>query len=146
MKTKYAVVVISSLLSLSVDRAVGTTIPTPPAPGYLSPTWTGMEDCTYAMRRQFYNGLRQLEVTVDKQMTELVAKRATLGATAKSIDRIDWDLAIKELGRSRSYLQAAGEELKDSAPDEWDQEKDKVGQAWARTQADCQQAILSLSE
>jgi len=41
---------------------------------------------------------------------------------------------MKEMGDARSALKSMGEELSKATPETWDQEKDKVGQAWVRTQ------------
>ena len=46
----------------------------------------------------------------------------------------DWDFAMKEMIDARLYLKSTGEVLAKAMPETWNQEKDKVGQAWVRTQ------------
>jgi hypothetical protein len=83
------------------------------------------------MRAQFFAGLKRLEAIVDDQMSSLTARRAAMKSTANTKD---WDFAMKEMGDARSYLKSMGEELSKASPETWAQEKDKVGQAWVRTQ------------
>jgi hypothetical protein len=49
-------------------------------------------------------------------------------------DTQDWDTAMRAMEDARTYLTAMGEELKKASDETWSQEKDKVGQAWAKTQ------------
>ena len=102
------------------------------SPGAISSQWSEIKDCTYDMRPQFFAGLNRLEARVDDQVTELTAKRAAMPSTT---DTRDWDFAMKEMVDSRSALKSMGEELNRATPDTWNQEKDKVGVAWVRTQA-----------
>jgi len=117
-----------------------TTVPGPaatvpvavaPSPDVASARWSDIENCTYDMRAQFFAGLKRLEAIVDDQMSSLTARRAAMKSTANTKD---WDFAMKEMGDARSYLKSMGEELHKSSPETWDQQKDKVGQAWVRTQ------------
>jgi hypothetical protein len=96
-----------------------------------SAKWIDIKDCTYDTRAQFFAGLKALEARVDGQVAELTAKRAAMPSTT---DTKDWDFAMKEMTDSRAYLTSMGEELGKATPDTWNQEKDKVGQAWVRTQ------------
>ena len=100
-------------------------------PDAASARWIDIKDCTYDMRAQFFAGLSRLEARVDGELKELVAKRATMKGTT---DTKAWDFAMKEMGNARSYLKSMGEELSKATPETWDQQKDKVGQAWVRTQ------------
>ncbi|MFA5262729.1 MAG: hypothetical protein WC378_02820 [Opitutaceae bacterium] len=93
--------------------------------------WADIKDCTDEMRIPFFAGLKRLEARVDEQIGELVAKRSTMKG---STDTKDWDFAMKEMEDSRSYLRSMGEALSKATHETWDQEKDKVGQAWVRTQ------------
>jgi hypothetical protein len=47
----------------------------------------------------------------------------------------DWDFAMKEMEDARTNLKSIRAEMSKATPETWDQEKDKVGQAWVRTQA-----------
>ena len=49
-------------------------------------------------------------------------------------DTKGWDFAMKEMEDARSALHSIGTELSQATPETWNQEKDKVGQAWVRTQ------------
>ena len=93
--------------------------------------WTDIKYCTYDTRAQFFAGLNRLQARVDEQFSRLTAKRAAMTSTANTKD---WDFAMKEMGDARSNLKSMGEELRKATPETWDQEKDKVGQAWVRTQ------------
>ncbi len=104
---------------------------TPASPVVAASDWNDIKDCTFDLRAQLLAGLTQLEAKVDDQIRELVAKRATLkGLTATQ----DWDFAMKEMQNARSNLLSAGEELSKATQETWDQAKEKVGQAWVRTQ------------
>jgi hypothetical protein len=94
--------------------------------------WTDIKDCTYEMRAQFYAGLSRLEARVDAQIGELTAKRAAMNGVT---DTKDWDFAMKEMVDARSNLKSVRGELSRATPATWDLAKDKVGQAWLRTQA-----------
>jgi hypothetical protein len=96
-----------------------------------SAKWADIKDLTYDAREQFFTGFNQLEARVDAQISELAARRAAMKSTA---DTKDWDFAMKEMGNARAYLKSAGEELGKATPQTWDQQKDKAGQAWVRTQ------------
>ncbi len=118
-------------------KVVATTAPTAPVPVAAAAIpdaaaqWTDIKDCTYAMRAQFFTGLKRLEGKVDGQISELTAKRATMTGTTGTKE---WDFAMKEMGESRSYLKSMGEELTKATSETWSQGVDKVGQAWVRTQ------------
>jgi hypothetical protein len=101
------------------------------SPDVASANWSDIKDCTYDMRDQFFAGLKRLEAKVDAQISELTAKRAAMKSTT---DTKDWDFAMKEMENARSALKSLGEELRKATPETWSQEKDKVGQAWVRTQ------------
>jgi len=97
-----------------------------------SAKWIDIKDCTYDMRAQFFTGLKQLELRVDSQISELTAKRAAMKSSANTKD---WDFAMKEMNDSRSYLKSVGDELNKASPETWTQQKETVGLAWVRAQA-----------
>jgi hypothetical protein len=101
------------------------------SPDVASARWSDIKDCTYETRAQFFSGLTRLEARVDDQIRELTAKRAIMDGKANTQD---WDLAMKEMENARTNLKSMGEELHKASPETWDQQKDKVGQAWVRTQ------------
>jgi hypothetical protein len=146
MKTNYFASLITTAFCLAAFPAAGLTIQFAPSPGYISPTWAAIDDCTYDTRVQFFAGLGQLETTVDRQIGELTAKRAAMKPRAKAIDYTECDLAMKEMQNARSYLEATAKELSKATPETWNQEKDKVGQAWARTQDACEGVVLSMND
>jgi hypothetical protein len=96
-----------------------------------SAEWADIKDCTYDMRAQFFEGMDRLEARVDREIGRLTARRAIMKSTANTKD---WDFAMKEMESARSSLKSMGEELRKASPETWDQVKDKVGQAWVRTQ------------
>jgi hypothetical protein len=110
-----------------------TTVPVAPTanPDVASAQWADIKEITYDQRAQFFAGLKRLEARVDDQISELTAKRAAMTSTANTKD---WDFAMKEMVNARSYLTSTGEELSKATPETWDQQKDKVGLAWVRTQ------------
>jgi hypothetical protein len=93
--------------------------------------WGDLKDYTYDQRAQFFAGLSRLEAAVDEQVGELTVKR---GAMKSTTDTQGWDFAMKEMEDARSALHSIGTELNQATAATWDQEKDKVGQAWVRTQ------------
>jgi hypothetical protein len=146
MKTNLLAYLFTTAFCSAAFSAAGFNLQVPPSPGYLSPTWTSIDDCTYDSRARFFAGLGQLEATVDRQIAEVTAKHAAMKPMAKAIDYSQWDLAMKEMQNARSYLQATASELSKATPDMWNDEKDKVGQAWARTQDACEGVVLSMTD
>jgi hypothetical protein len=118
---------------------VTTTMPGPTMTDQVAATanpdaaakWSDLKDYTYDQRAQFFAGLSRLEARVDEQVDELTVKR---GAMKSTTDTKDWDFAMKEMEDARSALHSIGTELSQATPETWNQEKDKVGQAWVRTQ------------
>ena len=100
-------------------------------PDVASARWSDIKDCTYETHAQFFAGLTRLEARVDDQIRELTAKRAIMDGKTNTQD---WDLAMKEMENARTNLKSMGEELHKASPETWDQQKDKVGQAWVRAQ------------
>ena len=110
---------------------VAVQVATTASPEVAPADWNEIKVCTYDMRARLFAGLKQLEAKVDGQIRELVAKRATMKGTT---DTKEWDFAMKEMNDARSYLQSTGEELSKATRENWDQAKEKTGQAWVRTQ------------
>lgn len=106
--------------------------------------WADIQDYTYDMRAQFFVGLNQLEARVDRQVSRLMAKRAMIKNITPEIK--DWDFAMKEMEDAQSYLRSMGEELSKAPRETWDQEKDKVHQAWVRTQNDYEKVKVSTTD
>jgi hypothetical protein len=123
-------VVATTTVKTSVPEPI-TTVPATPGPAASSATWMDIKDHTYDTRAQFFAGLKQLEARVDEQISELTAKRAAMTSTANTKD---WDFTMTEMGNARSNLKSTGVDLTKATPETWDQQKDKVGQAWVRTQ------------
>jgi hypothetical protein len=103
-----------------------------PAPIAAPVQWAEIKDYTYDMRASFLSGLKGLEARVDEQMAELAAKRATMDANNTSTK--DWDFAMQEMNNARTHLKSAIGEMAQASRETWDQQKDKVGVAWIRTQ------------
>jgi hypothetical protein len=153
MKPKYPahllsvglILVAVSAVSCAKEEKIAATPPsavTPPAPTPASSPvtvddevafgrWSDIKDATYDNRAQFFDGLTRLEATADREIGELKAKRAAMASTT---DTKEWDFAMKEMNDARAYLKDMGDELRKATPDTWNQEKERVGQAWVRTQ------------
>jgi hypothetical protein len=67
---------------------------------------------------------------LSQEIEQLKAKRATMTG-----DTGNWDFAMKEVYDSQMYLKSMIDEAARTTPDYWAQEKEKVDQAWIRTQA-----------
>jgi len=93
--------------------------------------WADLKDYPFDNRERLLAGLVGLEAQVDEQVKALNAKRASMKA---STDTKGWDLAMKEMMDAQAYLAAMVLELGKSTREFWDQNKDKVGRAWVRTQ------------
>ena len=93
--------------------------------------WTDIKHHPFDRRDVVMAGLTGLEAKVDEQVKALQAKRASMKA---STDTQRWDLAMKEMLDAQAYLTAMVIELGQSTREFWDQNKDKVGRAWDRTQ------------
>ena len=106
-------------------------MPSAPVPDLASAKWTEIKDLSYDMRGAFTAGLKKMESTVEEQINELRAKRAAMNSQS---DTKEWDFAMKEMRDSRDYLRAQVVDLNNATPETWDQQKEKVGQAWVRTQ------------
>jgi len=138
----------SSSVSDSAAVAAAPSAPVPPiaavpvaAPAIVASTtpsgvtpsnWADIKDDTYDQRAHFTAGLKGLESGVDDQITALNAKRSALPAAT---DTKDWDFAMKEMGDARSALMSTGEELEKATADTWADAKERVSQAWLRSQA-----------
>lgn len=128
-KAKTADTTLPSAKTVAANAESSTT--PAPSPDIAAPRWINLKDITYDMREQFFVGLKQMESVVDGQISALTAKRAAMTSTANTKD---WDFAMKEMVNARSYLKSTGEVLGKATPETWTQEKDRVGQAWVRTQ------------
>ena len=92
--------------------------------------WTVIKNDSYAERVHFAKGCAKLLERIDVQVGELKAKRANL---ITDID--DWDFAMKEVDDSRASLNEQIESLSDAnSPERWNAAKEKIGEAWNRTQ------------
>jgi hypothetical protein len=123
-----------AVVTIAVTEAMPgptTTVQAAASPDVAPSEWSDIKDYSYDLRAQLFAGLKQLEAKVDDQISELIAKRATMKGIT---DTKDWDFAMKEMRDARSYLQSMGEELSKATRENWDQAKDKVGQAWVKTQ------------
>ena len=137
MKTNLLIplVLAFGLAALPAARGAANNPPAePPADAAAGPAdlWAGLKGHTYDEREVFIPRLKELESRVDAQISELVAKRATMDA--KNISTEAWDFAMQELGRARTNLLSTSEDMSKATRENWDQQKDQVGLAWVRTQ------------
>lgn len=103
----------------------------PAAPEFPTAQWADIREYSFDQRATFFSGLKAVEAKVDAQIAELEAKRAAMDPAT---DTRDWDQAMKEMVMARADLKAASEEIRKAKPQVWNEQKDKVGQAWTRTQ------------
>jgi hypothetical protein len=94
-------------------------------------SWAAIKDFTFDQRPMFMSGAAALESQLSGQVAELGAKRA---AMASSADTKDWDFAMRDLTVSQAYLRSMVQEAGQATPDIWNDEKDKVGQAWQKAE------------
>jgi hypothetical protein len=98
--------------------------------GTATPLWTDIQTDTYDQRAHFAAGINRLSARLDEQIRVLKAKRAGM-----TVDLKDWDLAFKEVEESRTYLTGMMSDLaKTTTPETWADAKEKVGDAWKRSQ------------
>jgi hypothetical protein len=118
---------------------VVTAIPASSAPGaplvavpaVSAGDWADLKHLTHDRRSELLAGLPGLEARVEAQVSELQALRAALPAQT---DTRDWDFSMKEMLDARGYLKSMNAEMAKASRETWDEQKDKVGVAWARTQ------------
>jgi len=113
----------------------------------VAPRWVELERHTYEMRVAFLEGAGRLEAVVEAQVAEVTARRAAIMSAPRTVDLQTWDadMTIKEMDEARSYLTAMVKEARAATADTWSQKKEKVGQAWARTQAAYEKAKAGTS-
>ncbi len=103
-----------------------------PAPALIdaSAAWDAISGLGYDQKASFVAGVAQMESLLASQIEALKAKRATM-----TTNTTDWDLAMGPLNDARNYLHSMGAEVNSvTTPDAWDQEKEKVHQAWLKAQ------------
>jgi hypothetical protein len=120
-----------SLTALSVAHGRENP-PAADAPAGPTDLWPALKDHTFDQRDAFFTGLQGLEARVDAQISELVAKRAAMEAANTNTQA--WDFAMQEMGRARTTLLSTSADMLKADRDNWDQQKEKVGLAWERTQ------------
>ena len=94
--------------------------------------WAAIKDCTFDQKPAFMAGANNLVAMLDGQVAELKAKRASFAST---VDTKNWDFAMNDLMECQAYLKATVLEAGQATSDIWQQEKDKLDQAWQKTQA-----------
>jgi hypothetical protein len=95
-----------------------------------SAAWDAISGLGYDQKASFVAGVAQMESLLASQIEALKAKRATM-----TTNTTDWDLAMGPLTDARNYLHSMGTEVNNvTTPDAWDQEKERVHQAWVKAQ------------
>ena len=94
--------------------------------------WAAIKDCTFDQKAAFLAGANNLVSMLDGQVAELKAKRASFAST---VDTKNWDFAMNDLLECQAYLRSTVLEAGQATPDIWQQEKDKLDQAWQKAQA-----------
>ena len=88
-------------------------------------TWDDIKDYTFERRAEFAAGLRRMEMKMDSQAAELVAKRAKMKTDTKA-----WDFEMRGLNDARAYFKSLGTALKDASAEQWINDKEKIQRAW----------------
>ena len=96
-----------------------------------SALWIDIKDIDYSRRAAFFAGLNRLEAHANAQLNEVGSQRA---AMKNSLDSKSLDLILEELNFARLRLKFASEASRAATPDTWNEQKEKVGQAWAQMQ------------
>ncbi|HRE83522.1 MAG TPA: hypothetical protein PLN52_20930 [Opitutaceae bacterium] len=94
-------------------------------------TWDQIKDLKFEQRSDFQQGLARLEARLELQVKELNEKRASFKGTTSTQA---WDFAMKEMEESRAYFRSMAAETAKATEETWTDRREKVGQAWERTQ------------
>ena len=115
------------VLALTGSYAVAGAVGAEPSTGHL---WSDIKGDTYDQRDHFAAGAHRLTARLDEQIQELRAKRA-----AMTTDTKEWDFAMKEVEDCSMLLASrVGDLANATTPEVWADAKDKVGEAWKRSQ------------
>lgn len=144
MKTHlFPLVLALSLTAFPSARGAQAQVMPEPAPGVQVPSstlsvtvpsvrWSDLKGFGFDMREEVFAGLKGIEARVDAQIGELAVKREALVASNTSTQA--WDFTMQEMTTARTALKSAISDLNDATRETWDQMKDRVGDAWSRTQ------------
>jgi hypothetical protein len=114
-------------LALAGTRAVAAVVGAEPFTGHL---WSEIKGDTYDQRDHFAAGASRLSAKLGEQIQELRAKRAEMTTDTK-----EWDFNMKEVEECSVLLTGRIEELaKATTPETWVDARDKIGEAWKRSQ------------
>jgi hypothetical protein len=115
-----------SFFSLSL-AGIASVSGVEPATGHL---WSQIKGDTYEQREHFAQGVQQMSAQLGGQIDALLAKRSKM-----TTDTSDWDFAFKEVESSRDLFAGRINELsKAKTPETWADAKEKIGEAWHRSQ------------
>jgi hypothetical protein len=113
-----------------VPQAPAEVVAVAGSDGTSASSWTDIKNDTYSQRAHFAAGAERLSAALDRQVALLKAKRAAMTTDSK-----DWDFAMKEVDDSRSFLTSRMTEMaRTTTPETWAAAKEKVGEAWRRSQ------------
>ena len=113
-----------------VSRAPAQVITVADSDGASAAPWIEIKNDNYDQRVHFAAGVERLSARLDRQISQLKALRAGMTTDTK-----DWDFAMKEVDDSRSFLTSRISELaQTTTPETWIAAKDKIGEAWKRSQ------------
>jgi len=125
-----ALAVLALFAAAPIPQANAEVLAISGSDGTTNPGWTDIKNDTYDERAHFSNGANRLSARLDDQIRVLRAKRAGMTTDLK-----DWDIAMKDVDESRALLTSRITELnKTNIPEAWADAKDKVGEAWQRSQ------------
>ncbi len=137
MNTKFCSRRLAIALGMLASAAVGIASRAPAqvvavtgSDGAAAAPWVEISNDNYGQRVHFAAGVERLSARLDRQISQLKAQRAGMTTDTK-----DWDFAMKEVEDSRSFLTSRMSELaQTTTPETWAAAKDKIGEAWKRSQ------------
>jgi hypothetical protein len=137
MNTKFCSHRLAIVLGMFASAAVGIASRAPAqvvtvtgSDGAAAAPWVEISSDNYGQRVHFAAGVERLSARLDRQISQLKARRAGMTTDTK-----DWDFAMKEVDDSRSFLTSRMSELaQTTTPETWAAAKDKIGEAWKRSQ------------
>lgn len=129
-RTRIALGLLAAAVVGIVSRAPAQVVAVAGSDGSAAAPWAEIKNDTYEQRAHFAAGVERLSARLDRQISLLKAKRASMTTGTK-----EWDFAMKEVVDSRSFLTSRMTELaQTTTPETWANAKDRIGEAWTRSQ------------
>jgi len=129
-RTRIALGLLAAAVIGIAYRAPAQVVTVTGSDGTAAAPWVDIKNDNYEQRAHFAAGVERLSARLDRQISILKAKRAGMTTGTK-----EWDFAMKEVDDSRSFLTSRMSELaRTTTPETWADAKDRIGEAWTRSQ------------